>query len=184
MLLRPNLALSLEAWLATQPPAQTLAIIGGGEVIDAVRRLDKQFACDPSWTHWQCVGLLNTTYHWLSRQLPQWKPCSDQDAFRSLGRTQHRDVNEAHLLAVDSFYRPIDHSPLPETWATTTDAIAGWLSVLTSADEMVLLKSCPTDDDLPLQEHVERGVVDDAILCLENQLPRLRTVDFTQELIS
>ncbi|WP_182867061.1 protein kinase [Stieleria mannarensis] len=178
LLLRESLAGSIQSWVASQPPAQTIAIVGGGELIDAVRRLDAMFPSPPAWVHWQCVGLLRTTFEWLGRQLDPWQLESTAKDFGRMKR-QHDFGN--HLVAVDAFYHAESISPLPEDWTTTTDAIAGWLSILTDADELVLLKSCDVDDSLSLDELAQRQIVDAALPNLADRLPPLRLVNFAAE---
>ncbi|MCA9136589.1 MAG: hypothetical protein KDB00_07515 [Planctomycetales bacterium] len=197
-LLRQNdLVCNLQNWLCQQTSAETLAIVGGGEMIDAVRRLDATFACDPAWLHWQCVGLLQFTFHWLGRQLDDWQLHATPDQFSDLTRQlqqtrQPRDVtapdgsqdSAKHLIDVNSFYRAGLSSPLPEDWTTTTDAIAGWLAILVDADELVLLKSCDVDETKSLAELADEGVIDRALLTLADQLPPIRFVNFAAESVA
>ena len=62
LLTRQDLPSALPGWIAQQPPAETLCIVGGGAVIDAVRRLDEIHPGDPVTIHWMCVDLLQTTF--------------------------------------------------------------------------------------------------------------------------
>ncbi len=48
-------------WLDNQPPAVNLIVTGGGETVEAVRRLDKVHTLDPSSVHWHCIDLMMTT---------------------------------------------------------------------------------------------------------------------------
>lgn len=178
-----SLPRSLRSWLDSQPPAETFAIVGGGELIDAVRHLDETFPASPMWVHWQCVSLLRTTFEWLAVQLGDWQIESTAEQFDQLKRTFPAQTdNASYLVAVDSFYHPGVDSPLPEDWTTTTDAIAGWLSVLLDADELVLLKSCDVDPSASLADLARQGVIDAALPLLENDLPVVRFVNFTAEI--
>ncbi|MCO8125213.1 protein kinase [Stieleria sp. TO1_6] len=189
LLLQESLIETLQSWLQSQPPAQTIAIVGGGELIDAIRRLDARHPADPSWVHWQCVGLLRTTFEWTSAQLSQWSTCSTRQQFQRLKSQASNSAvvgsqsqSSVTLVAVDSFYQSGDDPPLPEDWTTTTDAIAGWLAIMLAADELVLLKSCAIEDGLSITELAERGVVDAALPGLADQLPPLRLIDFATEM--
>ena len=187
LLLRQSLPRAVESWVRSQPPAETITIVGGGELIDAVRRLDSVHSFPSAWVHWQCVALLRTTYQWLGLQLSAWKQVSTAEEFACLKQSSVSTAAEAsmagsYLVAVDSFYRPDTPAPLPEDWTTTTDAIAGWLSVLLDADELVLLKSCDVDPSLSLGELARQGVIDEALPILANRLPTLRLVNFAAEL--
>ncbi|QDV46372.1 hypothetical protein Enr13x_62810 [Stieleria neptunia] len=178
LLLRDALSDSIQAWAVRQPPAQTIGIVGGGELIDAVRRLDAAFPSPSSWLHWQCVGLLRTTFEWLAPQLSGWHIESTPEQFERLRRFPEC---HHHLVAVDAFYHAATPSPLPEDWTTTTDAIAGWLSILIGADELVLLKSCDVDTSRSLSELARQGVVDAALPMLADRLPPVRFVNLAAE---
>lgn len=180
-MLRDSLAQELDSWIATQPPAETIAIVGGGELIDAVRRLDAQHHHDAAWVHWQCVGLLRTTFQWLSWQLDSWQLHSTADEFEQLCKSGEKAAVTSHLVAVDSFYHEQTESPLPLDWTTTTDAIAGWLSILIGADELVLLKSCDVDATMSLTQMADHGVIDGAFEILADDLCPVRFVNFAAE---
>lgn len=195
LLLRPHLVHALRAWIAEQPTAETIAIVGGGEMIEAVRRLDANYQCDPIWVHWQCVRMLRTTFELLRREFEvaeagDWRSCENAEQFQQLqhshGLTESRSKGSRptgsqtlnHLVAVDSFYHPDCDAPLPNNWDTTTDAIAGWLAHLVRADELVLLKSCDTDPTATLAELSEQGVIDKAFQRIESGLCPVRLVNF------
>lgn len=175
LLLREHLTADLNAWVATQSPAQTIAIVGGGELIDAIRRLDQRHPCDAAWVHWRCVRLLRTTFDWLADQLPNWRVHVTADHFESLHSNRH---DGCHLVCVDSFYHPDADAELPLSWETTTDAIAGWLAILLQADELVLLKSCDAADWKRLDDLAADGFIDAALPQLADRLPPLRIVNF------
>lgn len=189
LLRRDRLAQTLDAWIAGQPPAQTIAIVGGGELIDAVRRLDAQYHCDTAWVHWQCIALLQTTFQWLSWQLDGWQLHSTTGEFERLCKAggtvaDGTTVATNHLVAVDSFYHQQTESPLPLDWTTTTDAIAGWLSILTGADELVLLKSCDVDDAMSLSELADQDVIDGALPSLAADLCPVRCVNLARVILA
>ena len=180
-----SLARRVDDLLNSLSPARNLSIVGGGELIDAVRNLDTVHPFDQAKVHWQCVDLLRTTFHWLSNQLDHWDACVTRKQFDQLCRAcldpATRDHAERHLIAVDSFYHRDLDTPLPENWDTTTDAIAGLLATRVRADELVLLKSCQVDESLGLIEAAERGVVDPAIARMEKVLPPVRMIQLSAE---
>ena len=61
LLTRTDLQSKLTEWLDRQGKAQHLLVIGGGELIDAIRRLDRIRPADSSDVHWQCIDLLDVT---------------------------------------------------------------------------------------------------------------------------
>lgn len=185
LLLRPNLIPVLRRWMMDQTPAQNIAIVGGGEMIEAVRHLNANYRCDSAVVHWQCVQMLRTTFELLGSELrlgdsQDWHFHDDNEGVQQLLHGPHAPTN--HLIAVDAFYAPGCQASLPCNWDTTTDAIAGWLSVIAKADELVLLKSCDVDDSRSLGELASDGVVDKALPGLETHLCQLRFVNFAAEL--
>jgi aspartokinase-like uncharacterized kinase len=174
-----QLAEKLLAWLAEQPPAETLAIVGGGKLIDVVRELDAKHSLAPKRVHWQCVDLLRVTFQWLATQLPTWKTISNRQQFSERLEAPRSDTAAGMLLAVDSFYYPGLSCPLPESWDTTTDAIAGWLAIETKADELILLKSCDSDTT-NVSELARQGIVDPALPLISDRLPMTQLVNFNR----
>ena len=188
LLRQETIARRVQDWVSSQEQAETFAIVGGGELIDAIRRLDALSPGDPDSVHWQCVELLQITFSWLARQLDGWTPIhgtEDFDHLRWLTANQHEPPPEStrYLMDVNSFYRPGDETPLPEDWTTTTDAIAGWLSILLRADELVLFKSCDVDPQASLDELAARGIIDSALPRLADRLPPIRLVNLATETI-
>ncbi|MEE2936794.1 MAG: hypothetical protein VYA84_12460 [Planctomycetota bacterium] len=58
--------MALSTWMSQQTPAETLCIVGGGKVIDAIRQLDGVHPGDPAMIHWLCVDSLQTTFHFVA----------------------------------------------------------------------------------------------------------------------
>ncbi|KAA5544304.1 protein kinase [Roseiconus nitratireducens] len=176
LLLQRGLVPALQRWDRQQAAGENIYIVGGGEIIDAVRRLDARYPADPVEMHWLCVDLLRVTFEMLAGQLPDWSRWKTRDQFRQLSVDPPN--GGAHLVCVDAFYHRGCEAPLPESWETTTDAIAGWLAVLLGADELVLLKSCDADSDRPLRGLADAGIVDTALPDLADRLGRVRLVNF------
>ena len=177
LLTQDKLVPTMLDWIATQPPAQTLVVVGGGEIVDAVRNLDKRYPLPPDQVHWMCVDLLRATHTYTVSMFPQWISINSTDELRSLVALTNPSTS---LVAVDAFYRrelPEDWSPvaklLPSDWRTTTDALAALLAVTVKADELVLLKSCEIPD-FEINELARLGVVDEAMSILVSRIPRVR----------
>lgn len=165
LLLREDLVVAVEFWLAQQSPAETLVVVGGGELIDAVRRLDQVRPLDPVSLHWRCVALLDTTLE-MAEQWFRWPSVWCSDEFKdAIANGFSTDLPT--LISAKSFYRPDseyrESDRLPHDWRTTTDSIAALLGILTRADEVALLKSCDVDGSEQLRELVDRGIVDGAL---------------------
>ena len=173
LLLRSTLIQDLNRWIDSQPAAENWLIVGGGELIDAIRQLDQRVASEPAVVHWRCVDLLHTTYQFMGDWFPQWATIDNAKQFRQ--RLQSTPVvEETILVAVRSFYFPGAEDCLPRDWRTTTDAIAGLLAIHSNSDELVLLKSCDVDPTLSMDQLASTGVIDDSFLLVADRVRRIR----------
>lgn len=167
LLLRPDLVEALPSWLEQQSPTQNLVVVGGGELIDAIRHLDQQKPASPAEVHWRCVDLLQHTFEITASWFGEWatfdSPNGQADFMELLDAEQQRgdspDHHPATLVSVRSFYGPDSGSTLPLTWETTTDSIAAELAIRIDADELVLLKSCRVNSQ-SVDDLARAGVVD------------------------
>lgn len=184
----PDLRSRLLRWLELQPSAVNLIVVGGGGLIDAMRQLDSVHSLDSRWIHWECIRLLRTTFRLMARIVPELVPLETPDAlseFVKAGEESHAPP-AAGLVACDAFYCEPTYCTgvndyLPESWATTTDALAAWLAERTNADELVLLKSAAVPADLRSSDYqvwADAGLVDIAFPAIARQLPVVRLVEF------
>lgn len=196
LLLRPNLLADLRQWREQneQPGDTTIAIIGGGQMIDAVRSWDRLRPGDSSRVHWRCVEMLRHSFDCLRDALevdPAWTNWQSIETSIAWQAWLDRPGGGRFvLLNVPAFYHAQasrrSKFPLPEDWRTTTDAIAIWLAseISTSihrshgvdADkvECVLLKSCEIPSRWTVSSLVESGIIDAACGELEQAIPSLR----------
>lgn len=170
LLTRPNLSIQIQHWIDRQPPAQTLVIIGGGEMIDAVRRLDTIHGLDAEVTHWICVEMLVASEAIFATWVPDWGRIQTRDQLASLDRFGSQPI----LVSIRAFYHRDCNARLPTDWRTTTDAIAGYLGVRVDADEVVLLKSCPIPPWTTISELADYGIVDAALPIVAPEFRRIR----------
>lgn len=183
-----DLPTRLDAWVDQQPSAETIAIVGGGELVDAMRHLDAINAMDPEWLHWRCVDLLRVTFDWFAGRVPHWRIVGSKEEFASAFDARPDVELQAErrcLVAVQCFYErnhgnrdtEANVPKLPISWATTTDAIAALLSIRLNADELVLFKSCSVDTSRTLAELASDGIVDEAFPMFSDQVPPIRFVN-------
>lgn len=173
LLVRDDLPEALRGWIASQSAAETLVIVGGGELIDAIRRLDQIHHHDPAEIHWLCVDLLESTFQLFASWFP-WKRVKTRELL--LRSIQHGfSIESPTLVSVGTFYNreyaPID---VPLNWHTTTDTLAALLALETNADEVVLLKSCVVDPKTSTGQLAEQGIIDEALPAIAPRIGNLR----------
>lgn len=180
LLTQVDIGTALRRWLLSQPPAQNLVVAGGGDLVEAVRRLDACFSLQPEIVHWMCIDLLRVTYDFLSATMSDWQRIDTEAELQSIDA----DDLTTYLVAVDSYYNQHlisqSHSlarSLPCDWKTTSDSLACLLAAVTDAEECVLLKSC----DVPLaslDELARRGIVDEYLPTLSQECQLIRIERF------
>jgi aspartokinase-like uncharacterized kinase len=176
LLLRDDLLEVLPRWISRQSNAETLVVVGGGELIDAIRHLDEVRCGDPVETHWMCVDLLEPIYRIFSQWF-DW-PCIATPEALQWGIESGFSVDSPTLVAVSAFYDracATDHTlDMPLDWRTTTDSIAALLAHRIDAEELVLLKSCDVEPTASLEQLARSGVVDEALPRVPLQATKIR----------
>ena len=107
LLLRENLPSESRSWFAAQRPAENIVIVGGGELINAIRKLDALRESSPAEVHWRCVGLLSTTFQIVCDWFPDWEHVSTAEAFQR-GVDFGFCSGKPTLVDVNSFYQRSD----------------------------------------------------------------------------
>ena len=159
----PGVADRLRTWLAGQPPAATLLVVGGGLLADAIRQAQRVHGLDDAAAHRLCLDVMGVTAALACELLPGATLVRRPDGIdRSApGRLQIVDVREFLLAGAD---------PLPQSWQVTSDSIAAHLAAFLGAEELVLLKSTlPRSElaELPASPRAlaDQGMVDDYFPC-------------------
>lgn len=154
LLSSPAVAPRVHAFCKSLDRERIFLIVGGGQLIDAVRRWDDIHALEPVANHWRCVDLLDATFAIAAEWFAFAKPAGDDC------RVDQHGAN-IHLVRVASFYRPGQTFGLPCDWSTTTDAIAVALASHVGCGEATLLKSCDIPDT-SLENMADLGLIDSA----------------------
>ncbi|GIW98921.1 MAG: hypothetical protein KatS3mg111_2254 [Pirellulaceae bacterium] len=180
----PNLGTHLRRWLTNETPAHHLLIVGGGEIVEAMRQLDAQHDFPPTDVHWTCVRLLEATSDVLTWMLPDLPVIGSPTALAH--HLQSRcSLPSAAIVRPAAFYLPDNKiSELPNGWETTSDSIAAYLALQIHATELVLLKStgvpaaAPIDRAEMLQSWAAAGLVDPTFPIVASRIPQVRCVNF------
>jgi aspartokinase-like uncharacterized kinase len=132
----PRLVPEFRRWLARQSRMADVVIVGGGALVDVVRRFDSRHALAPAAAHWMSIRAMNLTAEWFAHLL------GDTTVVSSLGSLDPR-AQSVQVLAVEQFLRCDAGSPaaLPCGWDVTSDSIAARVAAAMGAGELAVLKS-------------------------------------------
>ncbi len=167
-------------WIRAESPALNLLIVGGGELIESVRELDRVHHFDQRFTHWLCIDLLASTLRIASQLLPELPVIADAAALNEIiANSQTPSMAQTYLVHLDVFYsRKLSATLLPEDWTTTSDALAALLAQQVQADELVLFKSTtPPSRASNALELVSSKIVDEAFAAIWDVRSQLRLVN-------
>jgi aspartokinase-like uncharacterized kinase len=176
LLTADDLVVRCRAWLAAEPEAQRVVVVGGGTLVDEFRALDRRHRLDERAAHWMCVELMSITARLLASLLPEATLLSN------LAELEVRKREPGIIIFdVADFLRReeprLPGTPLTENWDVTSDAIAARLAVVLAADELVLLKSASPDSTRSIAALAESGYVDRYLPRLCDELPPIRFVN-------
>ncbi len=137
-LLKTEAVAQFPIWLAKQPEAANVVIVGGGPFVDVIREIDELWGLGDDAAHWLSVRAMGLSAEVVSRKLGGIEIATSLDRLRE---------TPAHLrlLEVEDFLRYADSrcaSPLPCRCDVTSDSIAARVAAELAAQELVLLKSC------------------------------------------
>ncbi len=177
----------LRAWLNQQPPGKYFGIVGGGDVVEAMRKLDRVHGLSQTAMHWRCIRLLDATLEIASELTPEIKVLKYSNELLIHSAFEIREnlivsQRELYWVHVSAFYQPgiSDLGSLPadtfwptEGWATTTDTLALMLAHQIHAHRVVLMKSCEVGHIDSLEMAAKVGIVDRECLRLREHVPQV-----------
>jgi 5-(aminomethyl)-3-furanmethanol phosphate kinase len=141
----PRLGPALRAYLESLAPDDVLLIPGGGDLVEAVRKLDRAHGLGEEASHWLALQAMNVTGDFLKRLI-------ELPAFGSRVR-----IPDCRAFAWDDIGR---HAELPHSWDVTADSIAARMAVVYKAKRLILLKSIEIPSGTSWIEAAEKGWVD------------------------
>ena len=159
----------LANWLQHQSPARTVIIVGGGELVEALRRLDRVFQLDQDDVHFAAIDLMTITAKLFQAKFPSWRLCTDE----SLSRSSFR--SEISILDVAKWAR--SKTGLQKSWSVSSDSIAAAVAEEINADELVLLKSALPGPGESLGDILSSDYLDTDFINWASGLNSLRFVD-------
>ncbi len=169
------------SWFRTQRPRPTLVIVGGGELADAVRRLDRQYTLAAEVAHWQAIRAMQVNafvLHQLWSDSTWVERLHDWQAIQSWTTPPIGILDPLSYLTWDE---PSLSGPrLPCGWHVTSDSIAARLACGLGHVELILLKSTlpsGVSDKLTYERAVELGLVDDYFPVAAQALTSVRAIN-------
>jgi len=152
----------IERWLSQQMPAKNCWIVGGGGLVDHIRRCNKMFSMNEIDSHWICVDLMSINARLVQQWFPNWPIVRSTNQMAGLIQPVNLIFDTADWLR--------DEDNLPTDWSITSDSIAAHVATILHADELVLLKSCPISNSADLESLAEQGIVDTAFPSLAKSI--------------
>lgn len=191
LLAEPQLPRLVADWLAKQPVATNVLVVGGGTLADAVRELDRVHSLGEERSHWLAVLGMSVTAALVAELLPDAVLVDRFDKLVEL-RVDDGSIPDAQLTVFDSwqFLREVEPSVpglrLPHHWQATSDSIAARLAAVIAHSgrqlcELVLLKSTLPPRGASLADAAAAGVVDGCFTQQAAGLPRVRLVTLRSE---
>jgi aspartokinase-like uncharacterized kinase len=164
LLAMPGLKEKFRKWCQENPHPLSLIIVGGGEIVEAVRRIHDVSALPEEFAHWVCIDLMAHTARLAQQILGEVHLYETMDALQQAFTSTANESASPIIALVQPgicFARELPRRGLPETWDVTSDTLAAAFSRLHAAEELVVMKSVdPPGDALQLRELARLGFVD------------------------
>lgn len=186
----PCLESVVRNWWSRQTPLPTLFVVGGGDLADAVRALDRRATLDATTAHWMAIRAMQVNSFTFCQVLDEaeWvtNACHWLDRLTPLAR---RSIG---VVAIEEFLRSQEPqhpgTRLPVGWHVTSDSIAARLAEVVHAAELVLLKStlpATGSTSLSLPQAVAAELVDEffpvsAARSMLTRIVNLRAAEFDE----
>lgn len=166
----------LSALLAQFIDSQVWVIVGGGELVEAMRTVHRLVPeLNEEEMHWRCVELLDHTWSIAKEIFQDGMSIASREDLILASAT--RELAGVFWVRVQSYYSRSSMESLPNScqpqsnWRTTTDALAWLLGKLIDADRVILVKQCRCDPSWTLWQAAESGIIDPELPRLANANP-------------
>ncbi len=152
----PELCAQFRRWLAAQPLAANVLIVGGGTLVEQLRELSRVQELPDDASHWLAIRAMSLSAGIVAAILPEAR------VLDSLGQIDGDPGSPPQILEVEPFLRSEQGraESLPESWDVTSDSIAARVASVLEATELVLLKSTLPYGPLSIDCLARQGIVD------------------------
>jgi len=163
-------------WLAGQPPARNVVVVGGGRLADQIRYYDELHQLDSAATHRAAVLSMSATAQLAASLLGNLPVVTECEHLRIKNESQTCVVLDPFLMLTQD--APSNSGvALPLGWHVTGDSISAYLAQRVGAQELVLLKSSLPACDGTWQDVARSGHVDEYFPNIAKNLTRVRMVN-------
>lgn len=174
---KPEMANELQRWITIQDKAFNVLIVGGGMLVEAIRRYSEIHRTSDGDAHALCLSAMSVTARMF---LVQWS--GELPIYRSLVECRTRYASgEVCLLDVREIFKDaetVHWGAMPRDWRVTSDSIAAYVASAIGAVELVLLKSAALPQPSSAEKAAKMGYVDPYFPTLAGQLRSVRCVNF------
>lgn len=157
LLNRTNLYNEIRAWLEIIPSMQTVWLVGGGDVVESVRKFQNAHGnneISDFEAHWISVDLLSTTARMFQVLTRDWPISASMPELEP-------EINPYPNVIFDCAQWMRSDAQLPKSWNTTSDSIAAAVAQQLNSAELYLLKSrCAVGSSI--KANIDAGLVDEA----------------------
>jgi 5-(aminomethyl)-3-furanmethanol phosphate kinase len=157
LLIWDELPARLNAFLNEHAKQKLVFVVGGGRVVDEIRRLDQIHVLGEERAHALAIRALDVTAAILADLVPGLVVLDQVEKFGTVW-----SAGGAPVLAPRKFLDSDDSSPdaLPHAWTVTSDSIAARVADRLRASDLILLKSAPAPENATMNEVARLGLVD------------------------
>ncbi len=135
----------------------TLVVTGGGVFAEQVRLAQQQWQFDEVAAHHMAILAMQQMALLVNALHPNWDLLQSLDDLKSWS-TQNKNA----LWLPD--IKLLNAHAIPATWRITSDSLAAWVSGLTGATELIIVKAAQIAPHLTLADLSALGILDDAFL--------------------
>lgn len=171
LLVRSDVIPSLSQWLDSRPRHFHLLIVGGGDVVNAIRQLFRSLALSEVDAHGLAIRGMSLNAAAVALALSRERGHTIPVITRLADLEQLSGMGCAILDPLEVLTAA--GCNLPQDWSTTSDSIAAWVARQLRASELILLKSRAARGDW-LQD---TDLVDPNFRRQAESLPSVRVVE-------
>jgi aspartokinase-like uncharacterized kinase len=180
LLTMPNLQEVFHQWCSDHPHPLTLIIVGGGDIVEAVRTMDAANRLPEDFAHWVCIDLMQHTARIAHQILGNVELFETREELQQPFTGSRKDSTSPIIAIVQislCFQRGFPNMGLPDSWEVTSDTLAAAFGEMYAAKELVVMKSSDPPSYDELQDLADAGFVDPHFPDIAEDIEQVRFVN-------